>query len=239
MQDDGVHPTDHQDSWSLNSMVEKFAHKTAGDFFRSETHFMPAVALARSVLDVGCASGRLIELLGSHLEPDFEFTGIDLVPSSIDRAEEQYPQHEFHAGDYLELGVAGPFDFINATGVVQHEPRYRQVIEQMINDANRWVLFDAKVAPIATDLIDRDRSYVTIEGTRLYFCVLAYEPFMAWLRGHERVGTVSVHGYQTEPNVRTVVPADLGPIASVGVLLSLGDNGTKPGEISLPDFLTP
>lgn len=237
VQHDEAGGTEHQDPWALDSMVEKFAYKTVGDFFESETHFMPVVASARSVLDVGCASGRLVELLNDHLGPDFDFTGIDLVTGSIEKAKERYPQHDFHTGDYLELGIAGPFDFVNATGVVQHDPRYRQVIAQMIEDAARWVLFDAKLARIEADLIDRQRSYVTIEDTVLYFNVLAYAPFMDWLQDQERVQSVSAYGYQTEPNARTTVPSDLGPIASVGILLTLDDNGEEAGELSLPAFL--
>lgn len=229
---------DHATAWTKPEMVDKFAGKTASDFFKSEIRFMPRVTRARSVLDVGCASGRLVELLRTHLEDPFTFTGVDLVASSIERAVENYPDHHFHCGDYLDSDIHGPFDFVNATGVVQHEPRTAELLERMVSDAGNWLLFDAKVAPIDTDLRDRDASFVTIGDERLYFIVLAWDHLLVRLRDDPRITHVSVYGYRTEPNPRTTVPADLGPFASVGIFCELGD-GAAPAAVDtdVPDFL--
>ena len=213
-------------------MVEKFADKEADDFFRSETAFIERIAAeTRSVLDVGCASGRLIQLLDVHLAPGFEFTGIDLVADSIERARARYPTHEFMLGDLLAIDPPGRYDLVNATGVVQHEPRFRDLIERMSELSRRWVLFDAKVADLTEDVSDLARAYVEIGNDRLYFNILAFGPFLDRLTNTTGVARVDVLAYETPLNARTTVEAGIGPIASAGFLIELvADASTETEE---------
>lgn len=46
------------------------------------------------VLDLGCGSGRLLEVLAGRSEPDLNLTGIDLVPEQIDRARARLAGHD-------------------------------------------------------------------------------------------------------------------------------------------------
>lgn len=228
----------HQRAWTRPEMVEKFAHKDARDFFDSERHFLTSIAPeVSSALDVGCASGRLIELLESLGAADFSFTGVDLVERSITQAAETYPAHRWILQDFLSIADPGRHDLVNATGVVQHEPRTWALVDAMIDASSKWVLFDAKVALIDEPVVDLERSYVTIGDDRLYFIVLGLDGFVASLASRARVSAVDVYGYVTAPNARTSVPEDVLPFASVGVLLTLDSQVEEPVvRIEIPDL---
>lgn len=239
--DDDLVP--HQTAWTREEMVDKFAVKTPEDFFRTERHFLADLApTIGSVVDVGCASGRFVELLSSLGANDFRFFGIDLVEASIEAARRAYPTQEFVTGDLLalDLSTIERADLVNATGVMQHEPRYLELVDAMIQLSNRHVLFDLKLAAIEGHLIDIDRSFVTIGDDRLYYIVYDLAVLLRQLVAlAPRLTAVSVFGYETPPNQRTTVVDDIGSVASAGMLLTLASQSTGQVqvELSLPPFL--
>jgi ubiquinone/menaquinone biosynthesis C-methylase UbiE len=63
------------------------------------------------VLDVGCGSGYFLHRLSDYGAG--ECHGIDLLPSRIEAAREQYPGQEWHVGSATELPFAdGSFDLV-------------------------------------------------------------------------------------------------------------------------------
>ena len=230
---------EHHRAWASSTCVNKFEGKAVEDFFRTETHFLDEIGPGlKSVLDIGCASGRFANLIACYT-PSFEYTGADLVAEGVERARQNFPQHRFLVGNALDLELGSTFQLVNATGVVQHEPRFQELVERMVSWSSRYVLFDLKAAPISAHLVDWERSFVTIGDDRLYFVVLSYPRLLAWLRKMPGLATVRIYGYETKPNARTTVPPDLGPFASVGVLLELGDpqGDDVIVDTDVPDFL--
>ena len=54
-----------------------------------------------SVLDAGCAYGRLLDLMPRAWHGDYH--GIDLSPDFIEKAKRSYPEREFTVGDLRDL----------------------------------------------------------------------------------------------------------------------------------------
>ena len=214
---------DHYKLWTDTALRQTFAEKTERDFFRTETRFLERIKdEVSSVLDVGCASGRLLELLRG-LEFQMDFMGIDIAPENVAKALEMYPEHRFVEGNAVGMDLGETFDLVNATGVFQHEPRTRDLLESMIGHGRRYVLFDVKFARIKEHLIDLEKSYCRIGDFRAYFVCFAFAPFLEMLESLPGVARAEIYGYITPPNDQTVVPEGLVPWVSAGILLTLGE----------------
>jgi SAM-dependent methyltransferase len=68
------------------------------------------------ILDVGCGTGWL----GNALTEFGRVTGTDLSPESIREGQKRHPAVELLAGDFLTLGLQGPFDFIVSADALAH-----------------------------------------------------------------------------------------------------------------------
>lgn len=229
---------EHYRRWTEADCVRRFAEKGVAEFFETERRFltriMPDVA---SVLDVGCASGRLLELLHQY-KPSLDFDGIDIVPDSIELAKQLYPRSRFWCGNALQVDPGRTYDLVNATGVCQHEPRFEDLIRRMWDWSGRYMLFDVKLARLDLHLVDRERSY-SGEAQRLYFIIASLPALLATLKSLPEVGRISAYGYVTKPNKHTTVPADLGDFVSAGFLLDrVPGAGAPETMLDLPDFLT-
>lgn len=229
---------DQYQAWARAEMVEKFDCKRRGDFFESERRILSEIgSRIDSVLDIGCASGRFIELL-EDFAPAASFTGVDITASNIERARANYPGATFHHGNILDLDLQHSFDLVNATGVMQHEPQHHDVIQRMIGWSNRYVMFDVKLAAIDDDLVDIDRAYSRIGEDRLYFIVLAWPRLRDRLMALPGLARISVSGYQTPRNANTVLPDGIEPLVSAGILIALGAAPGAPTlEFDLPHFI--
>lgn len=228
----------HYDRWDEPDCVRAFSEKKVEDFFRSETHFLDRIAAElNSVLDVGCAAGRMMELLRRY-DATPHFSGIDISGASVELAKRNYPESTFVAGNALEWNTDERFDLVNATGVCQHEPGFEKLIERMTEWSDRYVLFDVKLAQLSEHLIDIDRAYCGGRD-RLYYIVLALPGLLDLLTTLPGVSRISIFGYETKANDRTVLPATLKPLVSAGVLLAKSERrGAEPVvDLDLPGFL--
>jgi SAM-dependent methyltransferase len=228
---------DIYNNWHQRDSIERFAKKDVSQFFKSETWFLQRIGPElRSVLDIGCASGRFIDLVENYSR-GFTYTGVDLVPESIEIGRQMYPQADFYAGSALDFTTEKKFDLVNATGVFQHEPAYGSLLSRMLGWSDKYVLFDVKVAPIEVHLVDINRAYCQREHDRMYFNVLSWARFREELLALGDIERIEVYGYETRPNKVTVVPDEILPFASMGVLLTKGKKPVELDEQNLPDFL--
>jgi SAM-dependent methyltransferase len=227
---------DFQRQWDDPELVAQFADKTAADFFRSETHFLDRISGdLTSVLDIGCASARFLDLLQSYGATP-RYTGLDVSAASLSRARAAYPQAHFLEADALDCVLSESFTLVNATGVLQHEPRFETLIRRMLEWSERYVMFDVKLARIGEHLIDIERAYCGGRW-RLHYIVLAPATFLAMLQQLPEIRCLSVFGYPTAPNARTVLPDHIGPIVSAGVLIEKGHVYLPEVSLDLPAFL--
>lgn len=74
----------------------------------------------RDILDIGCAAGELLAVLGKAC-PAAQLTGIDVVPSLLAAAAERVPNARFQCASLEDAGAipAGAYDFVTCSGVVE------------------------------------------------------------------------------------------------------------------------
>lgn len=85
------------------------------------------------VLDVGCGSGRALNLM-ARLYPQSHFTGYDFSVEAITRATEEAQQHgskniEFHVFDVTMLDAHEQFDFITAFDAIHDQAKPLEVLK--------------------------------------------------------------------------------------------------------------
>lgn len=99
-----------------------------GRFYRKllAVYYRDLVAAGGSVLEIGCGSGNLLELL-----PNRDITGIDLSERQIDAARARLPRGKFHvmAGENLELGRK--FDFIIISETLNFAADVQKIFENV------------------------------------------------------------------------------------------------------------
>jgi trans-aconitate methyltransferase len=70
-----------------------------------------------SVCDVGCGFGDLIDYLRDRFE-QFEYTGIDLSPSLVEKGRKIHPGYDLRCADILQEGFNEPFDYFLLSGAL-------------------------------------------------------------------------------------------------------------------------
>ena len=139
---------DPASAWSRPDAVDYYAtHRhTTDDLYPSEAVFLPRVLFPGiKVLDVGCASGGLFNIMRT-MEPAVDYTGIDIAEPSIKIAREMYPEARFEVTHGLKIPFDdGAFDLVHCTSVFVNEPRYQELITEMYRVCNRFLLTDIRL----------------------------------------------------------------------------------------------
>jgi len=228
----------HYRRWRDPDLVKRFAHKEVKEFFSTETRFLEHHGRdLASMLDIGCASGRMIELVQTYND-NVAYSGIDIVPENIELARRTYPEAEFHLCNALEFSPGRRYDLVNATGVCQHEPQFEALVRRMADLSTRYVMFDAKLASVSEHVIDIDRCYCSCGDERLYYVLLSWPHFREFLLSLPGVAKIEVFGYTTPPSRNAQLPRTINHIASVGCYLSLGVSVKPEMSVELPDWVS-
>ena len=224
--------------WDEKQLISSFNSKTAKSFFRSETELLVHVQPSQlaNVLDIGCSCGRFIELLDQqHFTGNFY--GIDISAPSVDLCKKNYPQHRFDFINALDLDTKNQYELVNATGVIQHEVRYKELITKMVNLSSNYIMFDVKLADIAQPMVDIERCFCEVGGCKIHMVVFSLSHLLSLLQSITDVGSVWLYGYETPPNDETTRPDDINSWVSCGVLIKKGEpfsiaSATLPGQIA-------
>ncbi|EKD98678.1 MAG: hypothetical protein ACD_23C00315G0004 [uncultured bacterium] len=225
---------DHYLRWRDPDLIDKFNSKEASKFFPSEKKFLTQInGDIASVLDIGCASGRYIDLLRLYINK-FQYTGIDIVEQNIQIARSKFPEHKFVAGNALDVKLKDKFDLVNATGVIQHEPKFQDLIRKMVDWSNKYIIFDLKLANIEGYISDRQRAYTQYNSNRLYFIICSLQWLTDFLEGLPGIEKTFLYGYLTPTNKNVKLPSHVTKIISTGVLLEKGIGQVKNTYLELP-----
>lgn len=223
---------EHYNRWAEEECIQSFNNKKIEEFFETETYFLQQIKSdIHAVLDIGCASGYFMNLLRKDI-PEIDFTGLDIVPQSIENAKNKFPGGQFFLSNALEFNIDKTYNLVNATGVVQHEPQFKKLIQKMYALSNHYVLFDCKLAAIQENIVDINISYCGSVSNRMYYNIFNFSKLIDFLKTLPCLKTVKAFGYTTKLNDRTVVPEAAQPIVSAGVLLEKD----SAGQIDKLDF---
>ena len=112
----------------------------------------------KSVCDVGCGFGDLYDYLGRRFE-GVRYTGIDLVPSLVEKARELHPGVDFRTCDIVAGGLAERFDYFLLSGALN----YRVEDNMSLTRDMLAAMFDLADEGVAVNFLS---SYVNYEHPR-------------------------------------------------------------------------
>lgn len=90
---------------------------------------------AKSVLDIGCLTGKLLKTFKDHI-PDIELLGIDVDPKAKQNAVSEL-KDDIIIGNFLEINFDKKFDVIVFNTVIEHLPnivKYIQKAKELLTD---------------------------------------------------------------------------------------------------------
>ena len=209
--------------WFEKDSISNYTNKKFKNFFLSEKYLLKKIKSNKinSILDVGCASGRFFEVTKKFF-PKAKFSGIDIVEKQIKQARKNYPQFKFYCSDILNIKFKNYFDLINATGVMQHEPKYKKLLSTMLNISNKFVIFDLKIIKQKKNIVNIKRSFSKANKNKLYFNLFSLKKLLELLKKKKNIKKIIIYGYETKPNNKTVIPKSVNKIYSCGVLIEKG-----------------
>ena len=82
--------------------------------------FAQTITSGRRVLDIGCAIGIQMEVLGNY---GFTVDGIDISPRMIEYARKRNPLSNFFCGDFMKMQFAEKYDGIIASAFIHLYPK--------------------------------------------------------------------------------------------------------------------
>jgi SAM-dependent methyltransferase len=210
--------------WSQSGIVDSYRAKGKADFFASDTYFLARISReVRSILDVGCAAGSLIEVF-KHFRYEADYVGIDIAPENIAAAKELYPQARFEVADATTWQTEERFDLVYCAGTMFHIPEWQQAIVNMLTWSKRYVGFEVKLGPVTDHVQDISRSYCQIGTDRAFMIVLNLWKLMGWLSTLPGVGRIQAFGYQTPINSVTTTLPEITRFVSCCVFIEKGEN---------------
>jgi len=211
--------------WNNKDSILEFKNKKITNFFKSEKYFLKKIRSdLNSILDIGCASGRFIELLEEY-RSDFNYLGIDIIEKQILIAKETYKneKHKFILSDFKNFKINQKFSLVNSTGVIQHTSKFKDLIYKMIELSSNYILFDIKISEIEKDYLDIEDSYIEVDNNRLPYIIFSKQYFLQLIRSFKNLNNVYLYGYLTRPNKNVTVLNKIEKIYSVGVLIKKND----------------
>lgn len=220
--------------WSLDQSIFQFKNKKLNDFFYSEKYLLNIIKNNfNSVLDIGCASGKFIELLNQYSN-FFSYFGIDFVDEQIKIAKKNYKSenYNFILGDFLEFKFKKKYDLVNATGVIQHTYDFKKILLKMISLSHKYIIFDFKVSNEIVNLTNIDQSFIKMNNDILPYIIFSKNYIFDFLKIQKEIEDITFIGYETRSNKNAVIYSDIKKIYSVGVLIKLNQNNNKKKKVN-------
>lgn len=208
-------------SWSQPGVLDFFAHERASSsqVYPSEWFFLKGLLQeGMKVLDIGCAQGGFVGVLGEHLN-DFSYTGVDISRDMIDKARTRHPGQRFFCSPEGDLSVlnAERFDLVLVLGILHLHESWRDTLANAWRHTKDALLFDLRETEGPT-LEDKSLSWFGMDfsgdaetqETRLPYIVLnAGEALSEATRLTEGSVKFSRYGYRHPPSSAARTPLSL------------------------------
>jgi SAM-dependent methyltransferase len=137
----------------------RFTDSQVGDFLRTGTEgkgHPSRLAVVRllegmtSVLDAGCGTGVMFELL-KETRPEIDYVGVDVTQKFVDAARARFPADaaRFRCQSFLTLSELGrPFDAVICRHVLEHLPDYVPSVQQLYDCVVRKLIIVFYLPPV-------------------------------------------------------------------------------------------
>jgi len=93
-----------------------------------------------SVLDVGCGSGHLLDVMPGNGQKLGEYLGVDMDERVLARAREKHPEAKFMKADFRTLDLGRRFDVVVACGLYSGEPEEEIGIKKLLDHTGKYLI---------------------------------------------------------------------------------------------------
>lgn len=101
----------------------------------------PHVSDNSTLLELGCSSGYVFEILEYFLNKQLDFTGVDYSRAMIAMAKDYYPRANFFVADGANLFFADrQFQVVISSCVLLHVPNWREHVFETVRVADKFVV---------------------------------------------------------------------------------------------------
>lgn len=182
------------------------------DLYRSETFFLPAVVKeVKSCLDVGCGYGGFSRIMKSF-NPSLVYTGLDIIPQFVEKAQRRYPDCSFAVSDGIHLPFPdNSFDLVHSSGVLHINSHYQEMVRAMYRASSQYMLFDVRItkgSPIIGTIDINSNTHKNGYRALSYYVVNLNE-FLDFLRTlNPTPVSIMAKGYPHPPNPTAHIPID-------------------------------
>jgi SAM-dependent methyltransferase len=189
------------DGWERYRARNAYYHQNERALFR--TYVSPE----SSVLELGCATGDLLVLVGA-----VRGVGVDLSPRMVAKARRKYPHLEFVTADAVFFDTAERFDFILLNNVLE----YIDDIQGLFRNCRRLLkprgrILISTLNPLWTPLLRA--------GAKLALCTPDTE--RNFVTGKDTANLLQVNGFEVVRLMRrTLLPKKVPLLAPLGNLLA-------------------
>ena len=157
------------------------------------------IAGMTSVLDVGCGTGVMFEVVRER-RPDIDYRGIDVTAQFVAAARTRFPAdaHRFTKGSLFELDrLPGTFDAVLCRHILEHLPDWTPAVQRMYGRARRKLVVIFYLPPRPLTLRRKkderfERGFYTHTydlGRFVDYLLNTLTPTPAEIRIHPRQGT--------------------------------------------------
>ncbi len=180
----------------------------AKQLFRTELHklypseawaLFPTLPECKNVLDLGCGNGAMSSI-SKKISPKIKYTGVDHQEKMINEAKIVFPHSEFYFKNLEKfLLTCGKFDCLMSWSVLKSFENWKDLIGMMISKAERYVIFDLRVANTEKNYFDRDICWADYGGIKGPIMYLNYKTLKkSILEFKENLSDVKIVSYQSE-----------------------------------------
>lgn len=158
----------------------------------------------KTVLDLGCGNGAMANIV-RQISPETKYTGSDHQGKLMKAASEIFPFANFKAGDILELLSTFPeYDAVMSWSVIKSFQNWREVIANMLQKAEKYVMFDLRVSNVEKEFWDEKICWAMYGNRRGPILVLNYKTLKeALLKYAGELERIEIAAYQSSFDWRT------------------------------------
>ena len=198
------------DPSKTEAFVKRKWRSTEAELFESEKELLGRIVKnGQSMLDVGCASGGLYNILKQKFDA-LRYTGIDIDSACISAARREHPGATFVAGDLYQGGFKeDSFDVVVSLMTMSMQPDYKKFIQELVRVSGRYVLFDVRLKYEGSTIVDRDVSYFYYHGSgvRNYYVVHNVFELLNFLHVDSlHLKSIRIDGYYPADKTSALVP---------------------------------